>query len=89
MDFAQSVAGMYHLTHMVPGLWQLLAFAVFLALLTRLTPITRGAVPAHGFLFGAMLTGAIAIVTALTFFPTLWPAPIAEHYLMKSGVFFP
>ena len=55
----------------------------------RLIPITRGTVSAHGFLFGALLVGTIAIVTALTFFPTLSLAPIAEHYLMKSGISFP
>jgi K+-transporting ATPase ATPase A chain len=55
----------------------------------KLAPITRGTLPAHGLLFGALLTGTIAIVTALTFFPTLSLAPIAEHYLMKSGVLFP
>jgi K+-transporting ATPase ATPase A chain len=55
----------------------------------RVVPVTRGTVPAHGFLFGALLVGTIVIVTALTFFPTLSLAPIAEHYLMKSGVFFP
>jgi K+-transporting ATPase ATPase A chain len=55
----------------------------------KLVPITRGTLPAHGFLFGALLAGTIMIVTALTFFPTLSLAPIAEHYLMKSGVFFP
>src|ERR1019366_799471 len=54
----------------------------------KLTPVTVGTVPAHGFLFGALLVGTIVIVTALTFFPTLSLAPIAEHYLMKSGVFF-
>ena len=55
----------------------------------KLAPITRGTVPAHGLLFGGMLVGTIMIVTALTFFPTLSLAPIAEHYLMKSGVLFP
>jgi len=33
--------------------------------------------------------GTILIVTALTFFPTLSLAPIAEHYLMQAGVAFP
>jgi hypothetical protein len=55
----------------------------------KLAPITRGTVPAHGFLFGGMLVGTIMIVTAPTFFPTLSLAPIAEHYPMKSGVLFP
>jgi K+-transporting ATPase ATPase A chain len=55
----------------------------------RWVPITCGTVSAHGFLFGALLVGTIVIVTALTFFPTLSLAPIAEHYLMKSGTFFP
>jgi K+-transporting ATPase ATPase A chain len=55
----------------------------------KLAPVTRGTVPAHGFLFGGLLVGTILIVTALTFFPTLSLAPIAEHYLMESGRFFP
>jgi K+-transporting ATPase ATPase A chain len=55
----------------------------------KLAPITRGTVPAHGFLFGGLLVGTIVVVTALTFFPTLSLAPIAEHYLMESGRFFP
>ena len=55
----------------------------------RLVPITRGTVSAHGFLFGGLLVGTIGIVTALTFFPTLSLAPIAEHYLMKSGISLP
>jgi K+-transporting ATPase ATPase A chain len=55
----------------------------------RAVPITRGTVSAHGFLFGALLVGTIAIVTALTFFPTLSLAPIAEHYLMQSGAVLP
>lgn len=55
----------------------------------KLGPITRGTVSAHGLLFGGLLVGTIFIVTALTFFPTLSLAPIAEHFLMKSGVGFP
>jgi K+-transporting ATPase ATPase A chain len=55
----------------------------------RLTPVTIGTVPAHGWLFGSLLVGTIAIVTALTFFPTLSLAPIAEYFLMKSGTFVP
>jgi K+-transporting ATPase ATPase A chain len=55
----------------------------------RLTPVSTGTVPARGFLFGTLLTGTIAIVTALTFFPTLSLGPIAEHFLMRSGIAFP
>jgi K+-transporting ATPase ATPase A chain len=55
----------------------------------KLAPVTRGTVPAHGLLFGGLLVGTILIVTALTFFPTLSLAPIAEHYLMQAGVAFP
>jgi K+-transporting ATPase ATPase A chain len=55
----------------------------------KLVPITRGTVSAHGFLFGGLLVGTIVIVTALTFFPTLSLAPIAEHFLMNSGIAFP
>jgi K+-transporting ATPase ATPase A chain len=55
----------------------------------KLTPVTSGTVPARGFLFGTLLTGTIGIVTALTFFPTLSLGPIAEYYLMRSGIRLP
>ena len=55
----------------------------------RLTPVTVGTVAARGWLFGILLAGTIVIVTALTFFPTLSLAPIAEHYMMKPGTFLP
>jgi K+-transporting ATPase A subunit len=66
-----------------------LAIAGSLVRKKRLTPVTIGTVPGHGFMSGALLVGTIVIVTALTFLPTLSLAPIAEHYLMRSGVSFP
>lgn len=51
-------------------------------------PVTIGTMPTHGVLFVILLVGTILIVTALTFFPALSLGPIAEHYLMHSGVLF-
>ena len=51
-------------------------------------PVTIGTMPTHGVLFAVLLTGTIFIVTALTFFPALSLGPIAEHFLMHSGVLF-
>jgi K+-transporting ATPase ATPase A chain len=51
-------------------------------------PVTIGTMPTHGVLFAGLLTGTIFIVTALTFFPALSLGPIAEHFLMHSGVLF-
>jgi K+-transporting ATPase ATPase A chain len=51
-------------------------------------PVTAGTMPTHGPLFAVLLVGTILIVTALTFFPALSLGPIAEHYLMHSGVVF-
>lgn len=51
-------------------------------------PVTVGTMPTHGVLFALLLIGTILIVTALTFFPALSLGPIAEHYLMQSGVLF-
>jgi len=49
---------------------------------------TSGTLPTHGLLFVGLLLGTIFLVTALTFFPVLSLGPIAEHFLMKSGVLF-
>ena len=51
-------------------------------------PVTVGTMPTHGVLFVVLLVGTITIVTALTFFPALSLGPIAEHFLMQSGVLF-
>ncbi|MGO4879936.1 MAG: potassium-transporting ATPase subunit KdpA [Bryobacteraceae bacterium] len=68
---------------MVPAL----ALAGSLARKKRV-PVTIGTMPTHGVLFAVLLVGTIVIVTALTFFPALSLGPIAEHYLMHSGVVF-
>ncbi|HUK19605.1 MAG TPA: potassium-transporting ATPase subunit KdpA [Bryobacteraceae bacterium] len=50
--------------------------------------ITSGTISTHGPLFVSLLLGTTVLITALTFFPTLSLAPIAEHYLMHGGVLF-
>jgi K+-transporting ATPase ATPase A chain len=52
-------------------------------------PVTVGTMPTHSLLFVFVLIGTITIVTALTFFPALSLGPIAEHYLMYSGIALP
>jgi len=42
-------------------------------------PSNAGTFPTHGLLFGALLTGVIVIVGALTFFPVLSLGPVLEH----------
>lgn len=42
-------------------------------------PSNAGTFPTHGLLFGALLTGVIVIVGALTFFPALSLGPVLEH----------
>ena len=42
-------------------------------------PATSGTMPTHNVLFGFLLTGVIAIVAGLTFFPALALGPILEH----------
>ncbi len=49
---------------------------------------SSGTLPTHGWTFGLTLTGVIAIVAALTFFPALCLGPIIEHGLMLSGRVF-
>jgi len=51
-------------------------------------PVTVGTMPTHGLLFVILLNGTILTVTALTFFPALSLGPIAEHFLMYSGISF-
>lgn len=45
----------------------------------RRAPPSAGTFPTHGLLFGALLTGVIVIVGALTFFPALSLGPVLEH----------
>jgi K+-transporting ATPase ATPase A chain len=49
---------------------------------------TSGTLPTKGPLFVGLLLGTILLVTALTFFPVLSLGPIAEHFLMRSGVLY-
>jgi K+-transporting ATPase ATPase A chain len=50
-------------------------------LLSRKTPVpeSAGTFPVTGALFGVLLMGAVVIVGALTFFPSLALGPILEH----------
>jgi K+-transporting ATPase ATPase A chain len=45
-------------------------------------------IPTHGPLFAALLTGAIVLLAALTFFPALSLGPLAEHFLASAGKVF-
>ena len=45
------------------------------------TPAGAGTLPTHGVLFGALLTGVVVLVAALTFFPALALGSIAEALL--------
>lgn len=51
----------------------------------KTTPVTAGTFPTDSYLFSILLLGVILIVGALTFFPALSLAPIAEHFLMLKG----
>jgi K+-transporting ATPase ATPase A chain len=51
-------------------------------------PVTSGTLPTHGGLFVGLLVGTVVIVGALTFFPALSLASIAEHFLMNQGRLF-
>ena len=64
-----------------------LAIAGSLARKRRLAA-TSGTLPTRGPLFVMLLLGSILLITALTFFPALSLGPIAEHYLMTSGILY-
>jgi K+-transporting ATPase ATPase A chain len=51
--------------------------------------ITSGTLPTYGLLFAGLLSGAIVLVTALTFFPAFSLGPLAENFVMKTGGLFP
>jgi K+-transporting ATPase ATPase A chain len=51
-------------------------------------PVTAGTFPVTTPLFTTLLTGVIAIVGALTFFPVLALGPVLEHLLMRAGKTF-
>ena len=64
-----------------------LAIAGSLAAKKTLPPST-GTFPTHGPLFVGLVTGVIAIVGGLTFFPSLALGPIVEHFAMAAGTTF-
>ncbi len=47
-----------------------------------------GTFPIDGYVFAGLLTGIIAIVGLLTFFPAFALGPIVEHFSMRDGVLF-
>ncbi|HOW53064.1 MAG TPA: potassium-transporting ATPase subunit KdpA [Syntrophorhabdaceae bacterium] len=48
-------------------------------------PPGPGTFPTDGFLFVILLTGAVIIIGALTFFPALSIGPIVEHFMAQAG----
>jgi len=48
-------------------------------------PPGPGTFPTDGFLFVVLLTGAVIIVGALTFFPALSLGPVVEHFISQTG----
>lgn len=54
----------------------------------KITPFSAGTFPVDGFSFICLLCSVILIMGALTFFPALTLGPVAEHFLMRSGVAF-
>jgi len=48
-------------------------------------PPGPGTFPTDGFLFVVLLTGAVIIVGALTFFPALSLGPVVEHFIAHAG----
>ncbi len=48
-------------------------------------PPGPGTFPTEGFLFVVLLTGAVIIVGALTFFPALSLGPVVEHFIAHAG----
>lgn len=48
-------------------------------------PPGPGTFPTDGFLFVVLLTGAVIIVGALTFFPALSLGPVVEHFIALTG----
>lgn len=83
---------------MSSGIWQLVIFVIILGLVTKPLGDYRAVVyeGRRTFLSGLLLPAERLAyrlvrfpVSSYWFFPTLSLAPIAEHYLMNSGVFFP
>jgi potassium-transporting ATPase potassium-binding subunit len=51
-------------------------------------PVSSGTFRTDTWLFGVLLIAVIVIVGGLTFFPALALGPIAEHFLMMTGITF-
>lgn len=77
-------AGLVMLLGRYPSILALLGVAGFLAA-KKPVPEGPGTLRTDTVLFGAVLTGVILIVGALTFFPALALGPIAEHLTLFSG----
>jgi K+-transporting ATPase ATPase A chain len=54
----------------------------------KIAPPSAGTFPTHGGLFVGLLTGVIAIVGGLTYFPAVALGPIVEQLAMKAGTLF-
>jgi K+-transporting ATPase ATPase A chain len=76
-DFFQATLGMAMLLGRFLPILAVLALAGSLARQKRVEP-TAGTLPTDQPLFGAVLTGTVVLVAALTFFPALALGPLAE-----------
>ncbi|MCE1248795.1 MAG: potassium-transporting ATPase subunit KdpA [Firmicutes bacterium] len=54
----------------------------------KIVPVSNGTFPTTGIMFAGLLTIIILMVGALTFFPVLSLAPVAEHLKMMNGVLY-
>jgi K+-transporting ATPase ATPase A chain len=54
----------------------------------KAVPETSGTMRTEGLLFGGVLTGAVVVLNALTFFPVVALGPLAEHYLLMAHHLF-
>lgn len=54
----------------------------------KITPPSSGTFRTDTWIFGILLIGVILIVGGLTFFPALALGPLAEHFIMISGISF-
>lgn len=54
----------------------------------KAVPETSGTLRTEGLLFGGILTGAVVVLNALTFFPVVALGPLAEHYFLLAHHLF-